>query len=112
MGAFFASLNRAGGLSILAECKIIVTQIGRLAPGKAVITAAGRLPAKFVIHTVGPIYRNGKRGEPETLASAHRESIRLTTPSNRSPSQLFPPAPTATPSPTPPTLPSKPQPRS
>src|SRR5579863_6552135 len=61
------------------NAKSSFTKIGRLAPGKAVITAAGRLPAKFVIHTVGPIYRNGKRGEPETLASAHRESIRLTT---------------------------------
>ena len=111
-GGVDGAIHRAGGPSILAECKTIVAKIGRLAPGKAVITNSGRLPAKFIIHTVGPIYRNGKRGEPETLASAHRESIRLTTPSNRSPSQLFPPAPTATPSPTPPTLPSKPQPRS
>src|SRR5579863_2403845 len=76
-GGVDGAIHRCGGPSILAECKIIVTQIGHLAPGKAVITAAGRLPAKFVIHTVGPIYRNGKSGEPETLSSAHRESIRL-----------------------------------
>jgi len=76
-GGVDGAIHRAGGPSILAECKTIVAKIGRLAPGKAVITGGGRLPAKFVIHTVGPIYRDGKRGEPETLASAHRESIRL-----------------------------------
>ena len=76
-GGVDGAIHRCGGPSILAECKTIVTEIGRLAPGKAVITGSGRLPAKFVIHTVGPIYRDGKSGEPEALASAHRESIRL-----------------------------------
>jgi O-acetyl-ADP-ribose deacetylase (regulator of RNase III) len=76
-GGVDGAIHRAGGPSILAECKTIVAKISRLAPGKAVITNAGRLPAKFVIHTVGPIYRNGKSGEPETLASSHRESILL-----------------------------------
>jgi len=76
-GGVDGAIHRAGGPSILAECKTIVTKIGRLAPGKAVITNSGRLPAKFVIHTVGPIYSGGKRGEAEILASAHRESIRL-----------------------------------
>jgi O-acetyl-ADP-ribose deacetylase (regulator of RNase III) len=76
-GGVDGAIHRAGGPSILAECKTIVATIGRLAPGEAVITNSGRLPAKFIIHTVGPIYRNGKSGEPETLASAHRESIRL-----------------------------------
>ena len=76
-GGVDGAIHRAGGPSILAECKKIVANIGRLAPGKAVITGSGRLPAKFVIHTVGPIYRNGKSGEAETLASSHRESIRL-----------------------------------
>ncbi len=76
-GGVDGAIHRAGGPSILAECKTIVAKIGRLAPGKAVITSGGRLPAEFVIHTVGPIYRDGKSGEPETLASSHRESIRL-----------------------------------
>ena len=76
-GGVDGAIHRAGGPSILAECKTIVAKIGRLAPGKAVITSGGRLPAKFVIHTVGPIYRDGKSGEPETLASSHREPIRL-----------------------------------
>jgi len=76
-GGVDGAIHRAGGPSILAECKTIVTKIGHLAPGKAVITNSGRLPAKFIIHTVGPIYRDGKSGEPETLASAHRESIHL-----------------------------------
>jgi O-acetyl-ADP-ribose deacetylase (regulator of RNase III) len=76
-GGVDGAIHRAGGPSILAECKTIVTKIGHLAPGKAVITNSGRLPAKFIIHTVGPIYRDGKRGEAETLASSHRESILL-----------------------------------
>jgi O-acetyl-ADP-ribose deacetylase (regulator of RNase III) len=76
-GGVDSAIHRAGGPSILAECKTIVAKIGHLAPGKAVITNSGRLPTKFIIHTVGPIYRNGKHGEAETLASSHRESIRL-----------------------------------
>jgi O-acetyl-ADP-ribose deacetylase len=76
-GGVDGAIHRAGGPAILAECRTIVAKIGRLAPGKAVITTAGRLPAKFVIHTVGPIYNDGKHGEPELLASAHRESIRV-----------------------------------
>jgi O-acetyl-ADP-ribose deacetylase (regulator of RNase III) len=76
-GGVDGAIHRAGGPSILAECKTIVAKIGHLAPGKAVITNSGRLPAKFIIHTVGPIYRDGKRGEAETLASSHRESILL-----------------------------------
>jgi O-acetyl-ADP-ribose deacetylase len=76
-GGVDGAIHRAGGPAILAECKTIVAKIGRLAPGQAVITTGGRLPAKFVIHTVGPIYNDGRHGEPEILASAHRESIRL-----------------------------------
>jgi len=76
-GGVDGAIHRAGGPAILAECKQIVSKIGTLAPGKAVITTAGRLPAKFVIHTVGPVYRGGDNAEAETLASAHRESIQL-----------------------------------
>ena len=76
-GGVDGAIHRAGGPSILAECKRIVAQIGSLAPGRAVITTGGRLAAKYVIHTVGPIYRDGRHKEAETLASCHRESIRV-----------------------------------
>jgi O-acetyl-ADP-ribose deacetylase len=55
----------------------IVSKIGSLAAGKAVITTGGNLSAKYVIHTVGPIYRGGEHAEAEKLANCHRESIRL-----------------------------------
>lgn len=71
------AIHRAGGPDILAECRQIVNRIGSLPVGKAVITGGGRLPAKHVIHTVGPVYRDGEHGEAEQLASCHRESIRL-----------------------------------
>jgi O-acetyl-ADP-ribose deacetylase (regulator of RNase III) len=54
-----------------------VKQMGTLPAGGAVITAGGRLTAKYVIHTVGPIYRGGDQGEEKALESCHRESIRL-----------------------------------
>ncbi len=53
----------AGGPSILAGCRRIVSQIGTLPPGEAVITTGGRSAAKYVIHTVGPVYRGGGQGE-------------------------------------------------
>lgn len=76
-GGVDGAIHRAGGPGILAECKQIVAEIGRLPAGKAVITTGGRLTARYVIHTVGPIYSGGKRGEAKTLASCHRECIRL-----------------------------------
>ncbi len=76
-GGVDGAIHRAGGPAILAECRQIVSKIGRLAAGKVVITSGGRLAAKYVIHTVGPIYRGGEHGEAETLANCHRESIRL-----------------------------------
>jgi len=76
-GGVDGAIHRAGGPAILAECKQIVSKIGRLPAGKAVITTGGRLRAKHVIHTVGPIYRDGRQDEPEELASCHRESILL-----------------------------------
>jgi len=75
-GGVDGAIHRAGGPSILQECERIVAKIGTLSPGKAVITNGGRLPAKYVIHTVGPVYRGGKQREAETLASCYRESIR------------------------------------
>lgn len=76
-GGVDGAIHEAGGVAILAECRQIVSKIGRLPAGKAVITTGGRLAAKHVIHTVGPFYRGGQYGEAETLASCHRESLRL-----------------------------------
>lgn len=69
------AIHRAGGPAILEECKQIVSKQGRLPTGKAVITTGGNLKAKYVIHTVGPIWRGGSRNEAELLASAYRESL-------------------------------------
>src|ERR1700728_678592 len=76
-GGVDGAIHDAGGPAILAECRQIVSKIGRLHAGQAVMTTGGNLNAKFVIHTVGPFYRDGKQGEAGILASCHRESIRL-----------------------------------
>jgi O-acetyl-ADP-ribose deacetylase len=76
-GGVDGAIHRAGGPAILAECRQIVSKIGRLPSGQAVMTTGGRLAAKYVIHTVGPIYQDGKGNEAETLASCHREAVRL-----------------------------------
>jgi O-acetyl-ADP-ribose deacetylase (regulator of RNase III) len=76
-GGVDGAIHRAGGPAILAECRQIVGKIGSLPAGKAVLTTGGRLAAKYVIHTVGPIYRGGESGEADKLASCHSESIRL-----------------------------------
>lgn len=84
-GGVDGAIHRAGGPSILEECKRIVAKIGRLPAGRAVLTTAGRLPAKYVIHTVGPIYQIERRApspgqlsaQAQTLASCYRESICL-----------------------------------
>jgi len=76
-GGVDGAIHRAGGPSILADCRRIAAKIGTLPAGKAVITTGGRLAANYVVHTVGPIYRGGKQRESETLASCYRESIRV-----------------------------------
>jgi O-acetyl-ADP-ribose deacetylase (regulator of RNase III) len=76
-GGVDGAIHRAGGPAILAECRQIVSKIGSLSAGKAVITTGGRLAAKHVIHTVGPVYRDGNHEEAEQLSGCHRESIRL-----------------------------------
>ena len=76
-GGVDGTIHRTGGPAILADCREIVGKIGRLAAGNAVITTGGRLAAKHVIHTVGPIFRDGNHRESETLASCHSESIRV-----------------------------------
>ena len=76
-GGVDGAIHRAGGPAILEECRKIREKIGRLPAGKAVITTGGRLKAKHVIHTVGPVWHDGARGEAELLASAYRESLKL-----------------------------------
>jgi O-acetyl-ADP-ribose deacetylase len=76
-GGVDGAIHDAGGPVILEECRQIVGKIGRLAAGNAVITSGGRLAAKHVIHTVGPVFRDGNHRENEVLASCHYESIRV-----------------------------------
>jgi O-acetyl-ADP-ribose deacetylase (regulator of RNase III) len=76
-GGVDGAIHRAGGPAILEECRKIVARQGRLPTGQAVITTAGNMKARHVIHTVGPIWRGGNRGEPELLANAYRESLEL-----------------------------------
>lgn len=81
-GGVDGAIHRSGGPAILTECKQIVSQIGHLPTGKAVITTGGKLKAKHVIHTVGPIWHGGNRGEAELLASAYQESLKVATAKN------------------------------
>jgi O-acetyl-ADP-ribose deacetylase (regulator of RNase III) len=78
-GGVDGAIHRAGGPDILEECKRIVQTLPgcRLPPGQAVITTGGKLPAKYVIHTVGPVWRGGFEGEEGVLAAAYRSSLTL-----------------------------------
>lgn len=76
-GGVDGAIHRAGGPAILEECKKIVEKQGRLPAGEAVITIGGNLKAKYVIHTVGPIYRDGNHNEAETLRSCYLNSLRV-----------------------------------
>jgi len=76
-GGVDGAIHRAGGPAILEECKKIRAKQGGCDTGQAVITTAGNLPSKFVVHTVGPIWSGGKRNEEELLANAYRNSLRL-----------------------------------
>lgn len=76
-GGVDGAIHRAGGPAILEECKQIVAKQGRLPTGQAVITTAGNMKARHVIHTVGPIWHNGAHQEAALLASAYRESLKL-----------------------------------
>ena len=70
-GGVDGAIHRAGGPAILEECK----KIGGCPTGNAVITTGGNLPAKYVIHTVGPVWHDGSRKEPELLLNAYKNSL-------------------------------------
>lgn len=72
-GGVDGAIHRRGGPAILAECETL----GGCATGDAKITGAGRLRARHVIHTVGPVYRDGAHGEPDLLARAYRRSLEV-----------------------------------
>jgi O-acetyl-ADP-ribose deacetylase (regulator of RNase III) len=76
-GGVDGAIHRAGGPAILEKCKQIVAKQGHLPTGKAVITTGGNLKAKYVVHTVGPIWQGGNKGEATLLESAYRESLKL-----------------------------------
>jgi O-acetyl-ADP-ribose deacetylase len=76
-GGVDGAIHRAGGPAILEECRKIVARQGPLPTGQAVITTGGRLKARYVIHTVGPIWHGGNSHEAELLASSYVESLKL-----------------------------------
>ncbi|MDO9515643.1 MAG: O-acetyl-ADP-ribose deacetylase [Syntrophales bacterium] len=74
-GGVDGAIHRAGGPSIMEECRVI----GSCPTGQAVVTGGGNLTARYVIHTVGPVYRGGSRGEADLLKSAYLESLKRVT---------------------------------
>ncbi len=76
-GGVDGAIHRAGGKAILDDCKKIIAKQGGCKTGEAVITTAGNLPSKFVIHTVGPVWFGGKNNEAERLEDCYRNSLKL-----------------------------------
>jgi len=72
-GGVDGAIHRAAGPELVAECRTP----GGCRPGEAKLTQGYRLPARFVIHTVGPVWTDGKRGEPQILANCYRNSLQL-----------------------------------
>lgn len=76
-GGVDGAIHRVGGPAIMAELDTIRARSGYCPAGQAVVTAAGDLPARWVIHAVGPVYRGGDHGERELLTSCYEVSLRL-----------------------------------
>jgi len=76
-GGVDGAIHRAAGPGLLEECRRVAAERGGCPAGKAVITGGHRLPARFVIHAVGPVWHGGGRGEESLLVSAYRESMAL-----------------------------------
>jgi O-acetyl-ADP-ribose deacetylase (regulator of RNase III) len=76
-GGVDGAIHRTGGPAILEDCRRIREEKGPLPPGEAVMTGAGHLPCRHVIHTVGPVWAGGGGGEPETLARCYRKCLAL-----------------------------------
>lgn len=76
-GGVDGAIHSAGGPEIMRELDEIRGRIGQCATGGAVVTGAGRLPAKYVIHAVGPVYQDGNHGEPEQLESCYTTALKL-----------------------------------
>lgn len=76
-GGVDGAIHRAGGPQILQECIKIREKQGGCETGEAVITSGGKLHARYVIHTVGPVWKDGKHNEPELLACCYKNSLRI-----------------------------------
>jgi O-acetyl-ADP-ribose deacetylase (regulator of RNase III) len=76
-GGVDGAIHRAGGTQILEECIKIVNRQGGCKTGEAVITTGGKLPAKYVIHTVGPVWNGGKHNEEQLLANCYNNSLTI-----------------------------------
>jgi O-acetyl-ADP-ribose deacetylase (regulator of RNase III) len=76
-GGVDGAIHRAGGPAIHEECLAIRVERGECPAGEAVLTGGGHLPARYVIHAVGPVWRGGDQGEPELLASCYRNAMRI-----------------------------------
>ncbi len=76
-GGVDGAIHRAGGPAILEDCRKIIARQGGCKVGEAVITTAGKLPARHVIHTVGPVWNGGLKNEPQLLATCYQNALRL-----------------------------------
>ncbi len=81
-GGVDGAIHRAGGAAILEDCRKIIAKQGGCKTGEAVITTAGNLSARYVIHTVGPVWNGGKKDEHLKLAACYNNSLRLASDKN------------------------------